>query len=327
MVRVTVTAWAQYRVGRAERVRRIARRLRSRRVAALVRRRVGPTARRADDAPGRHRATISGMDDLPELPSHVSENRAFWNGMADDWIAAGEGSWRQEEPTWGTWAVPESELAMLPVDMRGMRAVELGCGTAYVSAWMVRRGAEVTGIDVSERQLATAQRLADEHGVDITLLHGSAEATPFADASFDFAISEYGAAIWCDPHVWIAEAHRILRPGGRLVFLGNHPLAHVCAPWDGGRVAETLVRPYFEMHTLDWTEVPIDPGGVEFCLGHGDWYALFRRVGFVVEDYREPRPAEGAPDNPFPVPAAWARRWPSEQVWKVRKRAAVDVTP
>jgi SAM-dependent methyltransferase len=253
------------------------------------------------------------------LPPHAAENRAYWNGMADDWVAAGERNWRRDEPIWGTWGVGERDLEMLPGDMRGMRAVELGCGTAYVSAWMARRGAEVTGIDLSERQLATARRLAEEHGVELTLVHGSAEETPFESASFDFAFSEYGAAIWCDPDVWIAEAHRILRPGGRLVFLGNHPLAHVCAPLDGSPVVETLVRPYFDLRVLDWTQVAIDPGGIEFTRTTSDWFALFRRVGFEVEDYREPRPPEGLEGAPFNVSAAWARRFPSEQVWKVRK--------
>ena len=49
-------------------------------------------------------------------------------------------------------------------------------------------------------------------------------ALPFADQSFDFAISQYGAAIWCDPYRWIPEASRILRPGGRLVFETGSPL-------------------------------------------------------------------------------------------------------
>ena len=208
------------------------------------------------------------MDPLHDLSRHATENRDYWNGMAHDWVAAGERSWRQDEPTWGTWAVPERDVEMLPVDMRGMRAVELGCGTGYVSAWMARR-----------RDLVRSGRV-DPRGVP-------------------------------DPET-----------RGRLVFLGNRPLAHVCAPLDGSRVTERLERPYFDMRVLDWTTVDVDPGGIEFCLGHADWYALFRRVGFVVEDYREPRPAEDTADNPFPVPAAWERRWPSEQVWKLRKVAA-----
>ena len=257
----------------------------------------------------------------PELPDHVAENRRHWDEMADQWVAMGERAWTRTEPSWGIWSVPESEVEMLPTDMSGMEAIELGCGTAYVSAWMARRGATVTAIDNSDGQLATARRLADEHGIELTLLHGNAETVPCPDASFDFAINEYGAAIWCDPETWLREAHRLLRPGGRLVFLANHPLAIVCSPLDGSNVVERLERPYFGLHTLDWREVEVDPGGVNFALPLSDWMALFRRIGFAVDDLREPR----APDDidgdqvEFFIDAAWANRWPCEVVWKVRR--------
>ena len=253
------------------------------------------------------------------LPDHVMENRRFWDDMADQWVAPGERSWASDEPAWGIWQVPEAELEMLPSDMTGLDAIELGCGTAYVSAWMARRGATVTGIDNSEAQLATARRLAAEHGIELSLLHGNAETVPLPDGSFDFAISEYGAAIWCDPQAWLAEAHRLLRPGGRLVFLGNHPLALASAPTDGSNVADRLVRPYFGLHTLDWTEVEIDPGGVNFCLPVSGWAALFRQVGFSIDDIREPRAPEPAEGVQFFVEAEWAKQWPCELVWKVHK--------
>lgn len=254
------------------------------------------------------------------LPEHVAKNREYWDANAGWWVSAGERSWKQDEPTWGVWAVPESELRMLPDSMADMSTVELGCGTGYVSSWMARRGARVTGIDNSSEQLATARRLAGEHGVDLALVHGDAETTPFASESFDFAISEYGAAIWCDPYAWIPEAHRILRPGGRLVFLGNHPLALVCGPLDGSVTSERLIRNYFELHELDFTEVPIDPGGIEFNLPLSAWFALFDRTGFDVEGYLEPRAPESVTETAFSVAPEWAKRWPSEQVWKLRKR-------
>jgi SAM-dependent methyltransferase len=256
---------------------------------------------------------------VEQLPDHVAENRRYWDAYAPQWVAAGERQWRQSEPTWGIWGVPESTLAMLPASMQGLDAVELGCGTGYVSAWMARRGARVMAIDNSREQLATAQRLAAEHSLAIEFLHGNAEATPYPDASFDFAISEYGAAIWCDPERWIPEAWRILRPGGRLVFLGHHPWTQVYAAADGASVASTPQRSYFELRSLDWRRAEFEPGGVEFNLPISGWFELFARVGFSVEGYAEPRPEPGPDETRFGVSRSSARETPSEQVWRLRK--------
>ena len=67
--------------------------------------------------------------------------------------------------------------------------------------------------------MASARALQLEFGLEFPLLHGNAEEVPFPDGSFDLAISEYGASIWCDPYRWIPEAARLLRSGGELVFL------------------------------------------------------------------------------------------------------------
>jgi SAM-dependent methyltransferase len=254
------------------------------------------------------------------LPDYVLRNRALWDGQADDWVSAGERSWRSD-PIWGIWHVPETELRLLPDDMTGLRAIELGCGTGYVSSWMIRRGAVALGIDNSERQLATARRLAEEHGVTLELLHGNAERVPRADGSFDFAISEYGAAIWADPLEWIPEAWRLLAPGGQLVFLGNHPFVSLAQDFESDAPAgRTLRNPYFGMHRIDWRE-PDGRTGTEFNLPISEWLALFDRVGFDVLAYHELRAPRGGAEVRFFVDADWARDYPSEQVWKLRKRA------
>lgn len=252
---------------------------------------------------------------------HVAENRRHWDAMADQWVVAGERAWSRAEPVWGIWGVPDAELALLPSDMSGQRAIELGCGTGYVSAWMHRRGASVYAIDNSTEQLATATRLADVHDIaDIEWVHGNAEAVPQPDGSFDFAVSEYGAAIWCDPERWVPEAHRLLRPGGRLVFLGHHPLAMVCMSPAGDKpTGMILERPYFGLSQLDWTDAIEDPGGIEFNRPISEWIALFRRTGFEIDDYVEVQAPDGAAGQEFWMQADWSRQYPSEQVWYLRK--------
>jgi SAM-dependent methyltransferase len=257
-------------------------------------------------------------DDAHPLPEHVARNRTAWDGWAPEYVAAGERKWASNVPTWGIWSLPEAQCGMLPADAAGLDAVELGCGTAYVSSWLARRGARPVGIDNSEEQLATARRLQAQHGISFPLHHGNAEATPFADASFDLAISEYGASIWCDPYRWIPEASRLLRPGGRLHFLVNAPLLMLCAEDDENTPAgTTLLRPSFGLHRMEW---PDDPG-VEFHLPHGEMIGLLRDSGFEVEALVELQAPAGATTRYGFVTADWAHRWPSEEVWRAVKRA------
>lgn len=256
---------------------------------------------------------------LESLPEHVRENRRHWDEHAAEWVAGGERCWR-EEPSWGIWSIPEADLGMFPENLSGRAAIELGCGTAYVSAWMMRRGARCLGIDNSEGQLATARRLAAEHGLAIEFHHGNAEQVPRPDASFDFAISEYGASIWCDPYVWIPEAHRLLRPGGQLSFLSNAPWVGVCTSLDGSEVGDRMVRDYFGLHRLDWRHAEVDPGGIEFQLPISSWFRLFQATGFEVLDFREIQAPPDATGVRFGLSAEWAHRFPSEIVWKLRKR-------
>jgi SAM-dependent methyltransferase len=251
-----------------------------------------------------------------ELPDHVRRNREAWDAWAADYEAAGRRAWARDEPSWGIWSVPESELGVLP-DVEGLDAIELGCGTAYVSAWLARRGARPVGVDTSAAQLANARRFQTEFGLDFPLLEASAEEIRLPDGSFDLAISEYGASIWCDPSRWIPEAARLLRPGGMLIFLVNGTLAMLTAPdEDGVPSGERLLRPYFGMGRFEWP----DQTSVEFHLGYGDMIRLLRASGFEIEDLLEVRPAADA-ETRFPyVTLELARRWPSEEIWKARKR-------
>ncbi len=252
---------------------------------------------------------------------HVAINRDVWDADAKNWVAGGERLWRAREPVWGNWELAEASLNLLPADLAGKDAIELGCGTGYVAGWLARRGARVTAIDVSANQLATARRLAEEHGVQIRFIEGNAEDTGLPDAGFDFAISEYGAAIWCPPGKWLREAWRLLRPGGRLVFLGNHPMALICSPESGAPCEAVLHRPYRGMWGVDWTRVELDPSGICFNLTMAGWMDLFAGIGFRVRKYQELYAPESATGTRAFVPAEWAREYPVEQVWHLEKPA------
>jgi SAM-dependent methyltransferase len=251
-----------------------------------------------------------------DLPEYVLRNRSKWDAWAPEWVASGERNWARTEPTWGMWGIPEADLRMLN-DVAGKDTIELGCGTAYVSAWLACRSARPVGIDNSAKQLETARRLQREHGLDFPLIHGNGESVPYPDASFDLVISEYGVACWADPYAWVPEAARLLRPGGRLEFMTNGYIMMLCSPeLDSELVGDRLVRDQFGLHRIDW---PDDPS-TEFHLAHGEWIRLLRGNGFEVEDLIEIQVPEGTTTRFKYVTPEWGRRWPSEEVWKARKR-------
>ena len=112
--------------------------------------------------------------------------------------------------------------------------MELACGTAYFSAWLARAGATTVAVDLSHEQLMTARRMQTQVGPVFPLVQGDGERVPLASGQYDLVVSEHGAAVWCDPELWLPEAARLLRPGGRSVFMTNSHLSALCVPSEEG---------------------------------------------------------------------------------------------
>ena len=250
---------------------------------------------------------------MPERPSEQAlRNRAFWDERSDEYQERHREFIGRGEPRWGVWQIPESELNVLG-DVAGMDVLELGCGAAQWSILLAKQGARPVGLDNSERQLEHARRLMAEAGVEFPLVHSSAEDVPLPDESFDVVFCDHGAFTFADPYRVVPEAARLLRPGGLLAFSKTSAFAAVCQG-DDERVHPVLVRDYFGMHELDDGEV------VTYELPYGDWIALFRANGLALEALIEPRPAPDATSTYWDEEErGWARRWPSESIWKVRK--------
>ena len=252
-----------------------------------------------------------------EISDDGKRNREQWTKANADYTdAEASHKWAAAEITWGVFGVPEASLGTLG-EVRDLDVVELGCGTAYVSAWLARRGARPVGVDVTPAQLATARRCQREFGIDFPLIEASAEHVPLPSASFDLAVSEYGASIWCDPYRWIPEAHRLLRSGGRLWFHRNSTLSILCAP-DVGPPATTLQRPQRGLGRLEWPSEP----SVEWQLPHGEMFRLLRHTAFDVVDLVELYAPDDAVDHAYyeAFSADWARKWPCEEIWVAQKR-------
>jgi SAM-dependent methyltransferase len=247
---------------------------------------------------------------------YVARNRELWTQSNAEYTGpSATRAWAKEEFTWGVFGVPEREVDVLGA-VAGLDVVELGCGTAYFSAWLARQGARPVGVDVTPAQLETARDLQRKTGIEFPLVEANAEDVPLPAAGFDLAVSEYGASIWCDSYKWIPEAHRLLRPGGRLVFLRSSPLHMLCAVEDPDSTSETLQRPQRGMHRVEWSD-----GGVEFHLPHGEMLRLLRETGFEVEDLVELYAPDDARTHEYyaHVTADWAQQWPSEEIWAARK--------
>ena len=256
------------------------------------------------------------FDPISDIPDDAKRNREKWTqANAEHTDAKASENWAAEAITWGVFGVPEASLDTLG-EVDGLDVVELGCGTAYVSAWLARRGARPVGVDVTPAQLATARRCQVEFGLEFRLVEASAEDVPLPSGSFDLAVSEYGASIWCDPQLWLPEAYRLLRPGGRLWFLRNSTLSILCGPDDGPQTTE-LLRPQRGMGRLEW------PGeiGVEWQLPHGELFRLLRTTGFDIVDLVELYAPDDAVDHAYytTFSAEWSRKWPVEEIWVAKK--------
>jgi SAM-dependent methyltransferase len=249
--------------------------------------------------------------------SDAAKNAALWTQSNAEYTDENaETNWALDDISWGIWGIDESELNVLP-DPAGLDVVELGCGTAYFSAWLAKSGARPVGVDITPAQLATARRMMAKTGIEFPLVEADAADTGLPGASFDLALSEYGASIWVDPYRWIPEAARLLRPGGLLVFLRNSTLVILCSD-DEVPAKEYLVHPQFGMRRFEWPD-----GGVEFHLAHGEWIDLLRANGFSIERLVEIQaPPDAVTHEQYDyVTADWARKWPCEEIWVARLEA------
>lgn len=270
------------------------------------------TRRRSPTVMGTRRGSARG--DRPRDRGHLRKNLADWeaNSAAYERRCAAVLGGRRAA-AWGLWRVPESRLQVLG-EVRGLDILELGCGAARWSIAIGRGGGRPVGLDLSPTQLRYATRLVRRAASDVRLVRANAERLPFSAGAFDIVFCDWGAMTFSDPYRTVPEASRVLRPGGRLAFATASPLRVLAQHRRTSRITPRLLYDYFGVYRVEY------PSEVNFTLPYGEWTRLFRENGFSVERLLETQPSPSAKSRYLNrSESAWARRWPLENIWCVRK--------
>lgn len=212
-------------------------------------------------------------------------------------------TWRGDDVAtvaYGPLGPTEAELALLG-DVRGQRILDVGCGAGQTCVALARQGAQVSGLDLSDQQIAYAQALAAQHGVTVNFVQGDGEDLgAFASESQEWVLSLYTLHYMANPTRCLREAWRLLQPGGRLLISLDHPFRDCF--YDAEEQEETIypARSYFDQTPMLW---PLGDTGIQMHSYHrttSEWLTRLRKAGFVLIDLLEPDLPDAILDELWP---------------------------
>jgi SAM-dependent methyltransferase len=237
--------------------------------------------------------TEPGVARRPVSPTESSRaNRRWWDADADSYQAEHGDFLGDSDLLWCPEGLREATAKLLG-DVRGRRILEVGCGSAAGSRWLVTQGARPVALDLSAGMLRHASVLNDKTGIRTPLIQGDATALPFGAGHFDVVFTAFGAVPFVtDSARVMREVHRVLRPGGRWVFSVTHPMRWIFLddPGEGGLVA---VHSYFDRRPYVEQDEHGVPTYVEQHRTVGDRVRELVAAGFALLDIVEPEWPEG----------------------------------
>jgi 2-polyprenyl-3-methyl-5-hydroxy-6-metoxy-1,4-benzoquinol methylase len=225
---------------------------------------------------------------------------------------------------------------MLP-DVRGARGLDIGCGEGANTRTVARLGARLSGIDIAQTFIASAQECERTDPLGIEYEVASATDLPFADASFDFATAFMSLMDLAAHEKALSEASRVIRPRGFLQFSIIHPCF---SPPDrrpihdhNGALVGVELRDYYVRREWveEWTFGAAPPDELArwpkfriacFHRTLSDWVSAIVAAGLVVDGLDEPRPSDDAIARAPRV--ALMRDVPLFMIVRCRKSVAVD---
>ncbi len=238
------------------------------------------------------REKLPSVAPIPVAASAAApDNRSAWNTISRAYQEEKQIS--TEHLTYGARCPGEDELQLLG-DVSGLRAIVLGCGGGQDCIVLAKQGAQVVGIDLSDKQIEYGRRLAEREGVLPTLLQGNVEELRgVEDETQDLALSNHALNYVERIDRALAEAYRVLRPGAPFVMSLAHPF-DACLE---GTPPYGVSKSYWQQE-LDW-QWDFPKANVSARLRSwyrpvGEWVSLLTGAGFRVERLLEPPPTEEA---------------------------------
>lgn len=217
-------------------------------------------------------------------------NRAWWDLEAEEYYAEHGSFLGDDDFVWGPEGLRETSARLLG-QVRGQRLLEIGAGAAQCSRYAARLGGRVVATDISRGMLRRGadlnRRFTQESGLTVPLVQCDATTLPFADGAFDTVFTSYGAVPFvADSAALMAQAARVLRPGGRFVFSTTHPIRWAL-PDDPGYPGLTVSSSYFDRTPY----VEQDSGAATYVEHHrtlGDRVRELNAAGLRLVDLVEP---------------------------------------
>ncbi|HET7328551.1 MAG TPA: class I SAM-dependent methyltransferase [Nocardioidaceae bacterium] len=217
----------------------------------------------------------------------VRANRRDWDSAADEYQATHGDFLHDAGFIWSPEGLDEASAGLLG-DVHGRHVLEVGCGAAQCARWLQANGAQVTGLDLSVRQLQHSRRIDQLTGHGVPVVGATATSLPFADRCFDHACSAFGALPFiADIGTVMHEVARVLRPAGSWVFSVVHPMRWGF-PDDPSEQGLTMIRSYFDRTPYVESDDDGRPSYVEHHHTMGDWIGALAAAGFELCDLVEP---------------------------------------
>ncbi len=201
-----------------------------------------------------------------------------------------------EDVHYGPLSEGESELHLLG-DVRGKDILEIGCGGGQNSIVLSKWGARSVGLDISEKQIEYARKLAKEHGTRVQFHLGNMQnLSLFREESFDAVLSSHAISYADDVLAVFREVFRVLRKRGLFVFATSHPIIGTGRPVRYGQGRRWAISNYFDRRRRVWKWRTTE-GTAEFKGGHitlQDYFDMLIEASFIVERIieQEPYPLE-----------------------------------